>query len=82
MDKIPIYVRLLAKLIPVLKYEEGEEENLAKGEIEKFNFIEGSRNKHKFNEQVVGSSGGHDKIWRHVSDDWFKLVGKWPERTC
>lgn len=76
----PLYVRILAKLIPVLVWD--DETNLAQGEIEKFNFVESCRNKHKFNDQVVGSKGGYDYIWRHISDDWFKVIGKSPERTC
>lgn len=80
MKRPPLYIVLLAKLIPVFK--DGNEENLAKGEIEKFNYVESCKNKHKFNDQVVGLRYGYDMIWRHISDDWFKVVGKWPERTC
>ena len=76
----PLYVRILAKLIPVSVWD--DEQNLAKGEIVKFNFVESQRNTHKFNDQVVGSEDGFDMIWRHVSDDWFKVIGKSPERTC
>lgn len=70
----------LAALIPVLKWD--GEENLAKGEIVKFNYSERNRNQHKFNAQVVGCKDGYDMIWRHISDDWFKVVGKSPERSC
>lgn len=79
---IPLYVRILAKLIPVLKYEKNEEENLSKGEIKKFNFTEGSKNKYGFNKQVLSFEDGYDWIWRHISDDYFKCIGKWPERSC
>ncbi len=75
---IPTYIAFLSLTIPVLKTEG----NLAKGEIEKFNLVESCKNKRKFNEQVVGSRGGYDLIWRHISNDYFKLVGKWPEDHC
>jgi hypothetical protein len=71
---IPLDVKVLAALIPVLKWE--NEENLAKGEIEKFNFIESCKNQFKFNQQVVGSKGGYDYIWRHIKDDYFKVIAK------
>lgn len=77
---IPLHVKALAKLIPVLKWDDGT--NLANGEIEKFEYVESQRNQHKFNDQVVGSRDGFDFIWRHISDDWFKVVGKSHERTC
>ena len=73
---------MMAKLIPVLKWGDDEEENLARGELEKFNFVESQRNTHKFNDQVVGCKGGFDYIWRHVADDWFKVIAKTPERSC
>jgi hypothetical protein len=80
MKDIPLHVQALAKLIPVLKWD--DEENLAKGEIVKFKYVESQRNQHKFNDQVVGSEGGYDMIYRHISDDWFKVIGKSPERSC
>jgi hypothetical protein len=76
----PLYVRWLAKSIPVCVWD--DEQNLAQGELEKFNFVESQKNTHKFNDQVVGCKGGFDMIWRHVADDWFKVIGKSPERTC
>lgn len=42
---IPLYVRILAKLIPVLKWE--DETNLSNGEITKFKFVESCKNKHR-----------------------------------
>lgn len=80
METIPLYVRILARLIPVLKTEG----NVSKGEIVKFNFTVSSRNKHSFGDQVVGCEQGFDFIWRHISDDYFKVIGKWPESpfTC
>lgn len=79
---IPIYIQLLAKLIPILKYDSTEEKNLSQGEIKKFNFIESCRNKYGFNKQVLSFEDGYDWIWRHISDDYFKCIGKWHERTC
>jgi hypothetical protein len=78
--KPPLYVRVLAKFIPVFVWP--EDPNLAKGEIVKFNYVKSCRGKHKFNDQVVGSEDGYDMIWRHIADDWFKVVGKSHERTC
>lgn len=77
---IPLYVRLLAKLIPILD----SEGNMSTGEIEKFDFVESCKNRHKFNDQVVGSKDGYDYIARHISDDYFKIIGKWKESpwTC
>ena len=51
------------------------ENNLATGEIKKFNFIESQKNKFKYNEQIV-LCNDYDEIWRHISDDYFKQVGK------
>jgi len=76
----PRYVKILAKLIPISKWE--NEENLAKGEIVKFNFVESCKNKYGFNKQVLSSEDGYDLIWRHISDDWFKLIAKSPEARC
>lgn len=75
MEKIPLYVQILAKLIPVLRLEG----NISKGEIVKMNFTEGCRNKHGFGDKVVGCEGGFDYSWRHISNDYFKVVGKWVE---
>lgn len=75
---IPNYIAFLSLTIPVLKTEG----NLAVGKIEKFNFIESCKGNKKFNQQVVDSRDGYDLIWRHIHNDYFKMVGKWPERTC
>ncbi len=75
MEKIPLYVQLLSKLLPVLK----SEGNVSKGEIVKFKFTESQRNTHGFGDQVVGCEGGYDYIARHISNDYFKMVGKWVE---
>jgi hypothetical protein len=80
MEKIPLYVRILAKLIPILEWDDGT--NLSTGEIRKFNFIESQKNQHKFGSQVSSSGDGYDYIWRHISDDYFKCIGKSVERTC
>lgn len=74
---IPLYVKILSKLIPILKTEG----NLSKGEIKKFNFVEGQRNQYGFNKQVISFEDSYDWIWRHISDDYFKCIGKWPEYT-
>ncbi len=60
------------------------EGNIANGHIEKFQFTEGCRNQHKYNHQVVTCEDGYSGIWRHIADDWFKQIGKWPEGpwTC
>lgn len=72
---IPVYVKILAKLLPILK----SEGNISTGEIVKFNFTQSQKNTHSFGKQVVGSEGGFEYIARHISNDWFKIVGKWPE---
>ena len=77
---IPIHIKLLAKLIPVLKWKDMQ--NLAKGEIEKINFVKGCRGGKTFNQQFVGNVDGYDIIWRHIANDYFKIVGKSPEARC
>lgn len=78
----PVDIKILAKGIKVLEWRG----NLAKGELKKFKFTESCKNKHEYNDQVVGmeSENGddYDCIWRHVKNDWFKLVGKSTSRTC
>lgn len=78
IDGIPFYVKLLGKTIPILNTEG----NLATGEITKFKFVQSCKNQFGFNKQVVGLEDGYDMIWRHISDDYFKCIGKWPERSC
>lgn len=80
MKTIPLYVRILARLFPVSKTDG----NVATGEIKKFNFVSSCKNTHHFGQQVVGCEDGFDYIARHISDDYFKIVGKWPESpfTC
>lgn len=75
---IPLYIRILAKFIPLLKWDI----NLAVGEIRKFNFVKSQKNKHSFNEQVIGFEEDFDLIWRHIANDWFKNIGKSPSRSC
>lgn len=72
---IPVYVKILARLIPVLKTEG----NISTGEIKKFNFVNSCKNKYSFGQQIVGCEDGFDYIASHISDDYFKIVGKWPE---
>lgn len=74
---IPLYVQILGKLIPILKTEG----NLSKGEITKFHFVESQKNQYGFGKQVVGSEDGYDFIYRHISDDYFKCIGKVPENN-
>jgi hypothetical protein len=71
-EDVPFLIRLKGIPIKILK----SEGNLAKGEIVKFNFIEGQKNTHKFKDRVTTSSG-FDGIWEHISQDWFKLIGKY-----
>lgn len=81
INGIPWHIVAMGKLIKVLD----SEGNVAKGEIEKFNFCESDRNKPRpFNQQLVGTERGYHWIWRYIADDYFKVVGKWPEDpwTC
>ena len=77
---IPLYIQILSKLIRILPSV--DEQNLSNGEIRKFHFVKDQKNQIGFNDQVVGNKDGYDMIWRHISNDYFKCIGKWPERTC
>jgi len=76
--KIPFHIQIVAKLYPVLKTED----NLAIGEISKFNYVESQQNTHKIGDRVIGSENDFEMIWVHVGDDYFKCIGKWYERIC
>lgn len=78
MSKIPNYIKILALTIPILKWK--NEENLSRGEIKKFNFVESDKNKHKFNDQICSFEDDYSWIWRHIVNDYFKCIGKSYER--
>lgn len=65
---------------PILSYPDCD--NLAKGEITKFNFVESCKNQTEIGKRIVGSENGFDCIWVHLGFDYFKLISKTPERTC
>lgn len=76
--KIPLLIRLLAIPIKIIR----SKENIAEGKIEKFKFVKSDKNKFSYNQQTVTFEDGYDCIWRHIKNDWFKQIGKWPEQTC
>jgi GH35 family endo-1,4-beta-xylanase len=77
---IPLKVQILARFIPILKWDNMI--NLSKGEIEQFKFIASQKKKFNFREQIVMNRDGFNLIWQHISADWFKLVGKSHEQKC
>lgn len=77
---VPLLITLMA--LPIKVLETKNEPNLATGEITKFKFVESQRNKQEYGKQLVGSEKGYDRIWIHIKNDWFKEIGKYPERTC
>jgi hypothetical protein len=76
---IPWYIVTGGWGIDLLGDDEGR--NVAKGEIQKFNYVESCQGQHRYNDQVTSTEyfdgQEYSCIWRHIYDDWFKLVGKW-----
>lgn len=79
-EDVPLIIKVMA--IPIKIIPTKDEPNLAIGEIKKFKFVESQRNQHKYGQQVTDSEDGYGGIWIHIKNDWFKQIGKWPERTC
>lgn len=77
-DSVPTLIQIMAVPLGILEVEDNE----AKGEITKFKLVDSQKNAKAYGEQVVGSAGGYDRIYRHIYNDWFKEVGKWPEKSC
>lgn len=77
---IPLIKILIGLWYPVVnyqaKYEDSTTINLAKGEIEKFNFHESFQNQTPIGKRVSRSMGKYDTIWVSLGDDYFKLISK------
>lgn len=75
----PFHIETIAKLYPILK----SELNVATGEIRKFNFVESCRGKTDIGKRVTSTERINNKdygaIWVHVGNDYFKLIGLWPD---
>jgi hypothetical protein len=64
-----------------------DEPNLAKGEIEKFSYVESQKLTHKVGDRVNRTMWDDKKnefgtIWVCLGNDYFKQIGRWPERNC
>jgi len=92
-DKIPRDIKRMSKKYPIINYkkEYGEEdttENIAKGEIERFNFTIGGKNLmelgQKANKITWDEKGNeYSTIWVHLGKDYFKQISKvYDPRTC
>lgn len=75
--EIPFHIQMIAKFYSLSKLDG----NLAKGEIEKFNFHISQRNTHKIGDRTTSiiSENGNDYncSWVHVGNDYFKLIAKY-----
>lgn len=80
--KVPYHIRFMGAFFNLVK----SENNLATGEIRKFNFVEGQRNTHRAGDRVTSmeiiNGKDHGAIWVHLADDYFKMISLWVERTC
>lgn len=71
-DGVPIWIIIKAKKLPILESEGNE----ADGAIVIMNLRDTNWT---FGQQIVGSSHGYDWIWHYVGENYWKVVGKWPE---
>jgi hypothetical protein len=78
-EKIPFHIQAISKVYPVLSTEG----NLAKGEIRKFQFVESQRGRTEIGKRVttmeIINNQDYGAIWVHVGNDYFKMIGIWPE---
>lgn len=76
--------KLIGLKYPVLK----SEDNIAKGEIVKFNFVEGQRNQLPIGRQTCHTEEiegkWYDCISVQLGNDYFKRIGQWEQSpwTC
>lgn len=75
----PYHIQAIGKFYPILKTEG----NIANGEIKHFNFVDSCKGTHRTGQRVVGTERigdkSYDAIWVHLAQDYFKLIGLWPE---
>lgn len=70
-------------MYPIQNYDDCE--NMAKGEIKKFNYVESCRGQHKVGDMVyelICEEDDYDGHWVHLGRDWFKLIHKSYARSC
>ena len=92
-NKIPLDIKIKSKLFPIIDYKKkyGEDcgtENLAKGEIEKFNFAKGMKDNLKVGATAIKitydeEGKEYSTFWTHLGRDYFKQISKvYDPRNC
>lgn len=78
-EKIPFHIQAIAKVYSVLSTEG----NLSKGEIRKFQFVESQKGRTEIGKRVTTTetinNQDYGAIWVHVGNDYFKMIGIWPD---
>jgi hypothetical protein len=85
VEEIPYHIKVMAKMFPIIKREGSDEPNLSIGEIKKFKIAgqnETIKMGHRVNSLEIIDNEDYGAIWVHVGNNYFKMIGLWPERTC
>jgi hypothetical protein len=90
--RIPRDIKKISLSHPIVDYKKEYEDdsviNEAKGEIEKFNFVEGQKESIPIGNKAIGIIFGengteYNASWVHLGRDYFKLISKVEStRTC
>jgi hypothetical protein len=76
-DNIPYHIQAIGKIFSLIR----SKDNISKGEIRKFNFVESCRNQHGIGKRVLSmeriDNNDYDAIWVGLGNDYFKMIGLW-----